>query len=503
MRFVASHFDRRANLRRFVFICSAVFMTMSGAVLQLNARTPTPQIMVVDIIPEILSGETNTNSEPNLAVNPADPSQIAAAAYLPEPMGGKTAVVFISGDGGNTWGCRSTVPIDDISCDFTLRFGGLLNTLYLAALHDPGHKHQPELVICATDRLAKRPMQPGATRRGKGVDQPYVAAVTINKKDRVFVGDNDWNGPSERTATIDRSLDGSGSSPGFTPIPIEFKNAAKDSSEIRPAISGDGRKVYAVFNRVINDYGCIRVADVILVRDDNGGDSGRASFTALRDQNNVPGLPVVKRRTFGWDILLGGDRLGGDLAIAVDPKKANRVYLAWGELIEGKPTLHVIRSNDSGATWSDVLRTVTNVKNPGLAMNANGTLGFLYQQVFTSESGEETWRTNLERTQNDFKHVDTKTLSRFPVSEVKTDNGQPQLGDYLHLMSVGDDFYGIFPASNVPDDSRFDCGVIFQRRVDRKAGKLLGLDGQEVDHSIDPFFFKVADQPRIDTGPQK
>ena len=494
MRFGALRFNRWASLRYSVVVFGAVVAATAGGSFHLNARAAEPPVMVVDIIPEILSGETNTNSEPNLAVNPANPLQIAASAYLPEPMGGRTSVVFISGDGGNTWSCRSTIPINEVSCDVTLRFGGLLNTLYLAALHDPQHKHQPELVICATDSLAKRRMQPGATRRGKGVDQPYVAATTINRKDRVFIGDNDWNGPSERTATIDRSLDGSGSSPGFTPIPIEFKNAARDSSEIRPAISGDGKKVYAVFNRVINDYACIRVADVILVRDDNGGDSGAASFTALRDQNNVPGLPVVKRRTFGWDMLLGGDRLGGDLAIAVDPGKAGRVYLAWGELIEGKPTLHVIRSNDGGATWSDVLRTVTNVKNPGLAMNANGTLAFLYQQVFTSENGEETWRTNLERTQDDFKHVDTKTLSRFPVSEVKTNNGQPQLGDYLHLMSVGNDFYGIFPASNVPDDSRFDCGVTFQRRVDRKAGKLLGVDGQEVDPSIDPFFFKATDQ---------
>jgi len=491
VRLGSLHFDRRAKLLHSIVAFGAVVAAMVGGSFHLKARQPEPPIMVVDIIPEILSGETNTNSEPNVAVNPTDPSQIAASAYLPEPMGGKTSVVFISGDGGKTWSCRSTVPVDYASCDVTLRFGGLLNTLYVAALHDPQHQHQPELVICATDRLAKGQMEPSASRRGKGVDQPYVAAATINQKDRVFVGDNDWNGPSTRTASIDRSLDGAGSSPAFTPIPIEFKNEAKDSSEIRPAISADGKKVYAVYNRVIDDYGCVRVADVIMVRDDNGGDS-TPPFSALRDEKRVPGLPVVKRRTFGWDILLGGDRLGGDLAIAVDPTKANNVYLAWGELIEGIPTLHVIRSNDSGATWSDVLRTVSNVKNPGLAINANGTLAFLYQQVFTSESGEETWRTNLERTQDDFKHWDTKTLSRFPVSDVETDNGQPQLGDYLHLMSVGNDFYGIFPASNVPDDSRFDYGVIFQRHVDRKARKLLGLDGQEVDPSIDPFFFRVG-----------
>jgi hypothetical protein len=118
-------------------------------------------------------------------------------------------------------------------------------------------------------------------------------------------------------------------------------------------------------------------------------------------------------------------------------------------------------------------------------------LAFLYQQVVASSGGEEIWRTNLERTKDDFKNVDTKTLSWFPVSEIKIDNGQPQLGDYLHLMTVGNDFYGIFSASNVPDLSRFCCGVTFQRRF--KDGKLLDLDGGEVDPSIDPFFFRVTD----------
>ena len=45
-------------------------------------------------------------------------------------------------------------------------------------------------------------------------------------------------------------------------------------SEIRPAISADGKKVYAVFNRVFSINGNQRVGDVILVRDDDGGNSG-------------------------------------------------------------------------------------------------------------------------------------------------------------------------------------------------------------------------------------
>jgi hypothetical protein len=495
MRSDALHFNCGAHFQRSIIVFGAVVAAMAGAVLRLNAGAPVPGVMVVDIIPEVLSGETNTNSEPSLGVNPRDPSQIAAWAFIPEPMGGKATPIFISTDGGQTWSCRSTLPVlQKNSCDITMRFGGLLNMLYVAGLHDPKYigpqdQYKPELVICANDRLAKNPMQPVGGRGGEGVDQPHVAAATINKHDRVFIGDNDWNGPSGRTATIDRSLDGAGSSPAFTPIPIEFRNDAKDSSEVRPAISADGTKVYAAYNRVSAYNDDSRVGDVILVRDDDGGNSA-APFTALRGENGVPGLPVVKARTFAWDTLLGRDRNGGDLAIAVDPRNANTVYLVWGELVQGQPTLHIIRSDDAGVKWSINLRTVTKAKNPGLAITANGTLGFLYQQVISPENGQETWVTKLERTKNSFGDTDTLTLATFPVAEVPTGN-QPKLGDYLQLMAVGNDFYGIFSASNVPDLTRFPCGVTFQRHVDLKAKTLLGLDGNKVAPSIDPFFVRV------------
>ena len=40
------------------------------------------------MIPQSMSNETNQDSEPNLAVNPANPLQIAGSAFTPDPMGG-------------------------------------------------------------------------------------------------------------------------------------------------------------------------------------------------------------------------------------------------------------------------------------------------------------------------------------------------------------------------------------------------------------------------------
>jgi hypothetical protein len=461
----------------------------------LVAGPRTSQVSVVDIMPESLSGETWQDMEPTLAVNPANPSEIAASAITWEPMGAPKAPIFVSTNGGKTWSCRSIVPKTKIPIDVTLRFGGSLGRLFLAMLLYPAGN---ELCVCRIESFDKsRWMDILEDRCGAGIDEPCIAATTSGLTDRVFVGNNDFNGPSGQTATIDRSLDAAGDPPArnFQSIRLESRSTfGRDGAEIRPAISADGNVVYAVFNRVTSQSSneILRTGDVVLVRDDNGGNSTRP-FTALVDPaDKRPGLRVIKKRTFGWDQCLGGDRLSGDLAIAVHPKDAGVIYLVWSEQVNDQPTLHVMKSEKAGAKWSPVLRTVNNAKNPGLAISAKGTVGFLYQQVVG-----DTWLTQFERTTNDFETApNVLTLARFPVSEFAPPTPCYRnlfLGDYLQLMSVGDDFYGIFPSSNFPDLSRFPWGVTFQRRADFKQKKLLDPDGNEVDCSIDPFFFKVTE----------
>ena len=43
---------------------------------------------VVNMIPNVFSGESNQDSEPNLAIDPADPRRIAGSAFTPDPLGG-------------------------------------------------------------------------------------------------------------------------------------------------------------------------------------------------------------------------------------------------------------------------------------------------------------------------------------------------------------------------------------------------------------------------------
>jgi hypothetical protein len=83
-------------------------------------------VTVVNMIPQALSGETNQDSEPNLAVNPNNPLQIAATAFTPNPSGGSLAPIFISQDGGLTWALNPIVPGASglPTFDITTKFGG-------------------------------------------------------------------------------------------------------------------------------------------------------------------------------------------------------------------------------------------------------------------------------------------------------------------------------------------------------------------------------------------
>jgi hypothetical protein len=210
------------------------------------------------------------------------------------------------------------------------------------------------------------------------------------------------------------------------------------------------------------------------------------------------GLRVAQGVNFAFDrnglATNGQQRLGGTLAIAVDPRpgESGTVYLAWGtdEPTTGF-TVHVRRSTDRGGTWSPSdLLTAPRATNAALAINSDGVVGLLYQQL-TGAGPNRRWETHLRRTTNGTTWSDL-TLANTPADRPQK-TFDPYLGDYDHLVAVEKNFYGIFSAGNTPDHANFPSGVVYQRNADFTSRKLLSLDGHTpVGSSIDPFFFKVS-----------
>jgi hypothetical protein len=446
-------------------------------------------IRVVNIVPQSLSGDTNQDSEPNIAVNPSNTQQIAASAFTPDPSGSANAPIYVSSDGGGTWQLNPIVPSQAgrATGDITGRFSPTGGRLYAGILRFPGTLRLN--VLRTSNFLGASTMTVLVDR--ENVDQPYLAVGSPTSgpdvgKDKVFVGNNDLSGSSSsggdgRTARIEVSADGA-SAPaapppppsGFASVKIEARSTSgQDGPPTRPAVHPDGT-VYGAFYQwtAFNSTTGLATVNLVVVRDDNFG-SGATPFAALTDTaDNGRGRLVVTGRTLPFlnssQARFGQERLvGSDLSIAVDPTNSSTVWLAWADRVATNDcTLHVRRSVDRGVTWSDDLRTVSNGKNPALAVNSDGQLGFLFQQV-TGTGTSQRWITHLERTSDGFATINGKILATVPAN-APAPTCLPYIGDYVHVMAVGQDFYGIFSANNTPDMTNFPQGVVFQRNAIRQ-----------------------------------
>jgi hypothetical protein len=474
-------------------------------------------VTVVNMIPQSLSGETNQDSEPNLAVNPANPAQIAASAFTPNPAGLGNAPIFVSTDTGNTWVLNAIVPSDRMTADISLGFGRTSGKLYAGIIRTPiefvNGQATPRLnILRANSFTGPTPMTVLKNRRGEGVDQPYVEATTGTTgatagKDIVFVSDNDFNQPGGRTATIDHSRKAGDTSPAFKTVSIDVRGGNGDAPSIRSAVHADGT-VYGGFLHMVGgtSWATLRY-DVVVVRDD-GFAGGAGPFAALLDPGDgLAGRRVALNRLIpflpdqqGDPGPLGQERIGSHLAIAVDPRpgRSGTVYLAWADRVGASDyTVHLRSSTDRGVTWSPAdLLAITNAVNPALAINSDGTVGFAYQQLtgaFTPGvvTAANRWVTHFRRSSNGVSWNDL-VLATVPANAPPA-RGLPYLGDYIRVQAVGRDFYGVFCANNTPNLANFPSGVRFQRNHDFALQRLLDIDGvTPVDISIDPFFFRVT-----------
>jgi hypothetical protein len=448
-------------------------------------------IKVVNMIPNLSSGETNQDSEPSLAVNPVNHLEMAGTAFTPSPnLGSPNSPVYYSTDGGNIWALKDLIAGTPVR-DQTLRFASTSGMLYAGVLWGGGNNIALiNFDILRTNNFSGSvPMDVMAQR--KNDDQPFIQAATVPAgagagKDRIYVGSND-HAPANIPSTLDLSLDATAAAPITKTFRLEQRAVARDGFQTRPAIHSSG-VVYAAYYALI---GSAATCDVVVVRDDDWG-SGATPFMALIDTGDLKqGVRIAQGVNNPFlGLFIGQQRIGGDLSITVDPNDSARVYVCFGDQQGGVYRLRVWKSIDSGANWIQDLRIVDNATNPALAINSHGRVGFLYQQVIGTSS--QRWLTTVELTEDDFGSFQSHTLANTPAT-TPAKAYDPYLGDYLYMMAADRDFYGIFCANNTPDHANFPNGVSYQRNANFSTHTLLANDNiTPVAVSIDPFFFKVT-----------
>jgi BNR/Asp-box repeat protein len=467
-----------------------MFAVTTGFLLARGQSPAPPSIRVIDLIPASLSGESNQDSEPFLAIQSANPQVMVASAFTPNPFSSTgNAPVYVSQDGGKTWVLNAITPVQRMTCDIT-------HAMATGENHPRGDLHAGTLA-CASgitldesesnDVSLSTTMSVQSTRGN--VDQPFVRALGVSSGDRIYVGVNDFNQPNGHTATIDVSVDGGAT---YKSAPIETrKTAGQDGPSVRPAVASDGT-VYAAFFGWRKFDGKTATSDVVVVRDDAAA-TGANPFQMLKDPSDkLPGVLVVKKVSIPWSNAptLGQERIGSTLSIAVDPNHSSTVYVGWAD--HGSKgdvyTLHVRRSTDRGVTWSKTdlpHTTIHNATNIALAIANNGVVAFLYQQLSNGR-----WVTHLLQSHDGFTTAQDIVLATVPANE-PAEQFLPYLGDYDYLLSVGNEFRGVFCANNTPNFANFPQGVTYQRAADFNSKTLNDGSGNPVPISIDPFYFSV------------
>jgi hypothetical protein len=437
---------------------------------------------IVNVIPADHSNETNTDSEPNITVNPQNPREIIITTFTPPDAGNPNGPLFFTLDGGENWSLRFDVP-GGMPDDQTVCFATSSNELYMTTLHGG-----------SLNLLRSADPSTGATfpilETRSNIDQPWIEAITVeggpdNGKDRVYIGYNDL-GHTPQSATIDVCLDALTSTPTFNQVRLETRVAGvgQDGYSIRPVAHRDGT-VYVAYQgwRSVDTSSNITM-DMVVVRDDNWG-SGSNTFTSLTDPSDGrAGRKVASGVIINNNGSLDGERLNNDFNIAVDPNNSNIIYIVWCDNNGPNYTLRVRRSINRGVDWSGDLITVDNATLACLAINNSGSVGLFYLQLISSK-----WEAHF-RTAKDGNSWDDTLLAR-------TSTVGFFIGDYTRLVAVGNNFYGVFPAMNTPDPSNFfpNGGGTFHFQRNFRGTTLLGADNTTViSPSVDPFFFKVEEK---------
>ena len=380
-------------------------------------------VTVINMIPNSLSGETNRDSEPNVSVNPANPLQIAASAFTPDPRELR--------DRADLRLHRRRQHLDaerrparrqsDRRHVAALRDHVRTSLRRHPALRQLEHEHpaQGELHRPGRDDRAGQSRQRGpAVGRGShelggagaSAGQGVCRATTISTRPRAGL---------HRSSSLS------------TPRPRPRRPAS------RPRASMCARPAARMARRSATRG--IRTAPS-MAYSWAGGLGSRRHITAMSWSSGTTtgaqaqrrsGSPRRRRRPGRRQGRHGRDpaalrSIAGDAAHRLVGchrcRPAQQPHGLPGvdrRRLGGSARPSTFAApTDRGQTWSADLRTIATATNPCLAINVQGKVGFMYQQLGNPGSGNR-WRTHLELSSDGFATPPTDLL----LADVPDSNG--------------------------------------------------------------------------------
>jgi hypothetical protein len=445
-----------------------------------NAGPITTINTLVDVIPFSQSSESQQNSEPSIAVNPNNTSQLISGAFTsifsPTPTNATTPF-WISNNGGTTWADFGSLQ----TLDKSIAFNG--STPLAATLHGVAGGTQIQ-TFSSTNGLNFNSNINTFPVSASDLDQPWIRTGPNN---HVYVAFNNLTGfPAAKSASMNVSTDG-GNTYVTRVLETVTPGAGQDGPSVRQAVNGN--TIYAVFSRwntllTTSDGGERFASQQIVVKSTDGG----VTFTGGTQAALANAVFTTSLNSLNS---LGQERIGSDNAIAVSRTNANRVAIAYVDSPSiGTIQVHVAESTDGGATWANKFTAPSTSRsaNPAITILDDGQVILLFNSY-----NPQTNRLSqhLISTSDDFATTSEKILGD-ETNATPAAQFSPYLGDFTDLISIGDTFYGIFSASNADDGTLANFLLngpqLYQRCTVGTPGAP-GFHLCDAAFSIDPYFF--------------
>jgi len=444
-----------AYISNVIIVILALVLLGVAVLVSVNPVEGQPPANLVDILTAAGATSTLGNSEPSIAVNPANPQQIAVVAFSDNWGPATNAPVWKSDDGGNTWRKVAQIPQPPSGCagpgDQKIAFNAA-GQLFVA-----------ELGCTPTDSYIYR--QTGAADAALtagvayGDDQPHLALDTTQTSpcfNRLYSPWLNFN-----LAPV-RSMDSYSTNSGAAMNAVTVGNSTFANRTTRIAIAPEN-KAYVIFKTREGSAGVtgFENAHFWVKRSDDCGQT----WTALGANGvSVSGAATVQTfftlcfgdQTFNCinpPPTMWGRARSSDAWIAVDPGGRGVFASYVSRDNSGFGQIYVARSTDQGATWTStrVTNGTRHSAYPEIAVTDNGTVGVLYIDFIPP---------TLPSTASIFRHhfaqsfdggatwADQILQNMDPTTFANAQNGFIW-GDYEGLTAYGDTFYGVFTGQSI------------------------------------------------------
>lgn len=412
---------------------------------------------VIDATAAASSGGGN---EPSIAVNPANPHQIAITRFSSTWNG--NADLLYSADAGRTWTEEKSIPVppgvagtSGCPCDQTIDYGRN-NTLYGTFLTTAtsvvtGSTTDPTKASSWTWNGNPAQLTTG-TRTN--VDQPWLLVnrdPATASQDDVYVGYDDFAaGPDARVAV----------SSGASPVNITADNKAGTESPLATnpglRLAADPRNgtMYALYQQS-SGGSQPKTVTYKLNRSTDGG----ATWTLNGNADGLTVATVKSDQAPGFKFGGVNALLGGVDHVAVDPGNGD-VYVVYGQDVSGGNQIKARRLTPNGSGGLNVgsasnVSSSVNAALPSVAVTSDGTIGVLYTTSDgNTAAGFPIFSAHLARSTDHGATFSDVVLQTFqsPATNNSQAPRQRVLGDFQQLKAVGNTFYGTFPGntSGVP-----------------------------------------------------